>query len=84
MQVHSFIVKTFLFHAIRFSETVLIQTIQFRINIDLVQTQLNVKTVQFQKNQFNVSRVLMSKTLLFQTIQFSITTRFKYQNFYFK
>ena len=36
MQVHSLIVKTFLFQAIQFSQTALIQTIQFTINKQLV------------------------------------------------
>ena len=39
------IVKTFLFQAIQFIQTVLIQLIQFNISIDFVYTQLNVKTV---------------------------------------
>ena len=69
--------KTFLFEAIQFSRTVLIQPIQFSISIDLVYTQLNVKTVLFQKIQFNVSTVSMSKKVPFQTIQFSISTQFK-------
>ena len=33
------LLKTFLFQAIQFSQTVLIQTIQFRISIDFVHTQ---------------------------------------------
>ena len=36
--------KHFLFQVIQFSQTVLIQTIQFNISIDFVYTQLNVKT----------------------------------------
>ena len=43
--VHSLNVKTFLFQAIQFSQTRLIQLIQFSIRIDFVYTQLNVKTV---------------------------------------
>ena len=39
--------KTFLFKAIQFIQTVLIQTIQFSVSIDFVYTQLNVKTVQY-------------------------------------
>ena len=39
--------KYFLFQAIQFSQTVLIQTIQFSISTDLVYTQLNVKTVLY-------------------------------------
>ena len=46
--VHSLIVKTFLFQAIQFSQTVLIQPIWFNISIVFVYTQLNVKTVLFQ------------------------------------
>ena len=37
----------FLFQAIQFSPTVLIQTIQFCISIDFVYTQLNVNTVLY-------------------------------------
>ena len=33
MYVHSLIVKTFLFQAIQFSQTVIIQTIQFNIGM---------------------------------------------------
>ena len=40
---------TFLFQAIQFSQTVLIQLIQFSISIDFVYTQLKVKTVAFLK-----------------------------------
>ena len=39
--------KTFLFQAIPFSQTVLIQPIQFSISIDFVYTQLKVKTVLY-------------------------------------
>ena len=39
--------KTFLFQAIQFSQTVLIQLIPFSISIDFVYTQLNIKTVLF-------------------------------------
>ena len=39
------LLKIFLFQAIQFSQTVLIQPIQFSISIDFVYTQLNVKTV---------------------------------------
>ena len=48
-EVHRLIVKTFLFQAIQFSQTVLFQTTQFSLFIDFVYTQLNVKTVLFQK-----------------------------------
>ena len=40
-------VKTFLFQAIQFSQTFLIQTILFSISIDFVYMQLNVKTVLY-------------------------------------
>ena len=40
-------VKTFLFKAIQFIQTVLIQLIQFNISIDFVYTQLNAKTVLY-------------------------------------
>ena len=39
--------KTFLFQAIKFIQTVLIQLIQFSISIDFVYTQLNVKTLLY-------------------------------------
>ena len=48
--------------AIHFSWTVLIKSIQFRISIDFVYTQSNVKTVSFQTIQLSVSTVSMSKT----------------------
>ena len=50
---HEFIliVKIFLFQGIQFSQTVLIQTIQFSISIDFVYTQLNAKISIFQTIQ---------------------------------
>ena len=39
--------KTFLFQAILFNQTILIQQIQLSISIDFVYTQLNVKTVLY-------------------------------------
>ena len=39
--------KTFLFQAIQFSQTILIQPIQLSISIDFVYTQLDVKTVLY-------------------------------------
>ena len=66
--------KTFLFQAIQFIQTKLIQ---FSISTDFVYTQLNVKTVLYQTIQPSVSRVSMPKTVPFQTIQFSISTQFK-------
>ena len=39
--------KTFLFQAIQFIQTVLIQLIQFSISTDFVYTQLSVKTVLY-------------------------------------
>ena len=45
--VHSLIWKIFLFQAIQFSQTILIQTIQFSKSIDFLHTQLNVKTVLY-------------------------------------
>ena len=47
--------RTFLFQTIRFSQTVLIQTIQLSIIIVFVYTHLNVKTVVFQTIQFSIS-----------------------------
>ena len=46
--VHS-LPKTFLFQAIQFSQTVLIQPSPFSMSIDFFNTQLNVKTVLFFK-----------------------------------
>ena len=69
--------QTFLFQAIQFSQTVLIQIIQFSICTDFVYTQLNIKTVLYQAIQLSVSTVSMSKTVPFQTIQFSISMQFK-------
>ena len=68
--------KTFQFQAIQFSQTVLIQTIQFCISIVFDYTQLNVKTVLSQTIQFSVSTVSISKTVLFQVNQFSLSTQF--------
>ena len=45
--VHSLIVKTFLFQAIQFIQTVLIQLIQFSISTNFLYTQLNDKTVLY-------------------------------------
>ena len=47
--------KTFLFQAIQFSQTVLIQTIQFCISLVFVHIELNVKTVLFLLIQFSIS-----------------------------
>ncbi len=69
--------KTFLFQAIQFIQTVIIQLIQFSISTDFVYTQLNVKTVLHLTVQLSVSTVSMSKTVQFQTIQFSISMQFK-------
>ena len=41
------LLKTFLFQAIQFSQTDLIQPIQFSISIDFLYSQLNVKTVLY-------------------------------------
>ena len=65
--------NTFLFQVIQFSQTVLIQTIQFSISMDFVYTQLNVKAVLYETIQFSVSTVSMSKTVPFQTIQVIIS-----------
>ena len=45
--VLSLIVKTFLFQAIQFIQTVLIQLIHFSLSIDFFYTRLNVKTVLY-------------------------------------
>ncbi len=74
--------KTFLFKAIQFSQTVLIQTIQFRISIVfLFNKQLKGKTVLFQAIQFSISTVSMLKTVPCQTIQFSIQKQFHFKQF---
>ena len=73
--------KAFLFQAIQFSQTVLIQTIRFSINTDFVSTQLNVKTVLFKTIQFSVITFLMSRTISFQTIQFAIQKQFHFNQF---
>ena len=69
-----FIMKTLLFQAIQLSQTLLLQTTEFSINIVFVYTRLNVKTVlqtiQFSVSSFNV------KNVLFQAIQFSLSTQF--------
>ena len=49
--------KMFLYQAIQFIQTVLIQLIQFSISTDFVYTQLNVKTVLYITIQFSVSTV---------------------------
>ena len=69
--------KTFLFQAIQFIQTVLIQLIPFSICTYFVYTQLNVKSVLYITIQFSVSTVSMSKTVPFQTIQYSISTQSK-------
>ena len=59
------LLKTFLFEAIQFSETVIIQTIQFRIIM------IFVKTVLFQIIQFNVStKTFISNSLVKHTKKF--------------
>ena len=60
----------------QFSQTVLIPTIRFRIDIVFVYSLLNVKTVLNWTIQFSVSTVSVSKTVPYQTIQFSISTLF--------
>ena len=50
--------KTFLFQAIQFSQTVIIQ---FSISTDFIYTQLNVKSVLYITIQFSVNTVSMSK-----------------------
>ena len=52
------------FYCKLFSQTVLIQTIQFIISLVFADTQLNVKTVLFQTIQISVSTVLISKTFI--------------------
>ncbi len=67
--------KTFLYQANHFSQTVLIQPIQFFISMDFIYTQSNVKTVQF-----SVSTISIWKTVQFQIIQFSINSQSSCQN----
>ena len=47
--IHSLIVKSFLFRAIQFSQTVIFQPIQFSLSIDFVYQKLNVQTVLFKQ-----------------------------------
>ena len=54
--------KTFLFKAIQFSQTVLIQPIQPSTSKDPVHTQPNVKTVPFHAIQFNISTQFISQS----------------------
>ena len=69
--------KTFIFQAIQCIQTVLIQIIQFSINIDFLYTQLNIKIVLYITIQFSVTTVSMSKAVPFQTIQVCISTQFQ-------
>ena len=57
--------KTFLFQAIQFIQTVLIQLIKFSM--------LDIKTVLYITIQLNCTHTKLSKTFLFQAIQFSQT-----------
>ena len=66
--------KIYLFQAIQFSQTILIQIIQFSIRIAFVHTLLNDKTVLFQTISLVLARSLNIKTVLFQVIQFNICT----------
>ena len=65
--------KTFLFQSIQFSQTVLIQTIQFSISIDFVHTQLKVKTVLFQTIQFSISTQFSSTWPIDRTLSGATT-----------
>ena len=62
--------KTFLFQAIQFIETVLIQLIQFSISTDFVNTYLNVKNSSILNNSvsskysFNVKNSSISNNLV--------------------
>ena len=70
--------KTFLFQAIQFNQTVLIQPIQFSISIDFVYTQLNVYIKQFslaQVHSLNVS-VQFNCQKHFYFKQFSLVKQF--------
>ena len=62
--------KTFLVRAIRFRQTVLIQTLQFSTSRVFVHIQLTIKTVLFQTIHFSVSIFSMSKQFYFK--QFSL------------
>ena len=74
--------KYFYFKLFKFSQTILIQTIQFCISINILHTQLNVKTVLFQITQFSISTVSMLKTVLFQAVQFCISTQFNSKKYF--
>ena len=56
-KVHILDIQTFLFQAIQFNPTVLIQTIRWSVSRVFVYTQLNVKTVLFQTIHFSVNTV---------------------------
>ena len=66
--------------AIQFSQKVLIQPIQFSINIDFLQT-IKSQKILYLKNQFNVNTVLMSKNNFISTTQFSIQKQFHFKQF---
>ena len=87
------IITQFHCQAIQFSQTVLIQTTQFRISRVFVYTLLNMKktslsnhlfkrksSVKVKKSYFSNNPIYHAKTVQFQTIRFSISTQFKYQN----
>ena len=59
--VSNLILKKIPIQDILFGETILIQTIQFRISMDFNLTHLNIKTILFQTIQFSVSTISMSK-----------------------
>ena len=55
-EVHEYMFLTIkLLQAIQFSQTVLLQSIQYSISIDFVYAQLNVKRVLFQVIQFSMN-----------------------------
>ena len=60
----------YLFQAIQFIHTVLIQLIQLSISTDFVYTAKSQDS-SILNNQFSVSKVFMSKTVPFQTIKFA-------------
>ena len=62
--VHSFLSKTFLFQAIQFKQTVLIQTIQFSVSRVSVS-----KTVLFQAIQFSIDTQFKSKNSIIAKLQ---------------
>ena len=68
--------KTFLFKAIQFSQTVMIQTIPFSMYRFCLHAVSMSKHLYFKQFSLTEVRSLNIKTVLFQVIQFNISTHF--------